>query len=248
MRTALVLLVLGACGGSPPPKPVEPPPPPPPTRHVIEDSTVDDGGQEEGVTMMGQHGHMEVEDVEAGIAPHKQAMADCYMSNVNRRKWLGGQVVVHWDIKKDGTVTEVRLAETDPGTNLGNWAIEKCILEVAKAATFAKPKGGDADFTIPMEFKPTGRLVNWDEDQTVRAVGGQTSKIAKCAKGKVTPPKGPVWITVYVGAHGKVQSVGFAGKASIDEEWADCAVKAATGWRLPDPKGTIAKLSVQYPR
>lgn len=249
MRSAILALgALGAgCGGSAPPKETTPEPPPPPQRTIIEASDGEEEPVEEGVSFTSKRGRMDIAAVEAGIAPHKEAMAACYTDNLNRRRWLGGNVILHWEIKKDGTIAELRIDGSEPGTDLGNWTIEKCILEVARQASFGKPIGGDADFTIPMKFDGVGRIMNWDADQTLRAVGGQTAKLAKCAKGKAVAPKQPVTITVYVGPRGKAQSVGFTGSV-VDEAWADCAEKTALGWRLPDPKGTIAKLAVTYPR
>lgn len=233
------------CGGSPPPpRQPEPAPAPRPTRVPIEEDEV-----EEGVQIVGARGRMDTSAIEAGIAPHKQALSDCYLTNLNRRRWLGGQIVLHWEISKEGEVTSVRLApidpSADPATNLGNWTIEKCLLDVARQATFDKPIGGDADFQIPLEFTARGRIATWTEDQALRAVGGQTVKLDACAKGKVHKPDG-VTITVYVGPSGKAQSVGFASKHDIDDAWADCAEKAALAWRLPDPRGVIAKLAITY--
>lgn len=259
MRLALALaLVLSACGGSSTPAKAPDPvvSPTPTTRQIIED----DSEPEEGVTIVSTRGRMDPAVVEAGIAPHKEALSACYTENLDRRRWLGGQVMLWWDVDKEGTVTGVHLHETEPGTSLGNWEIEKCILDVARQATFGKPIGGAADFQIPLEFTAKGRLVTWDDDQALRAVGGQTTLIDECAHPKrpkkaprkpidrLVAPKGPITITVYVGPGGKAQSVGFAGKPTIDEKWAECAVKAAMAWRLPDPKGIVAKLAIQYPR
>jgi hypothetical protein len=240
MRVAVALFVLGACGGSPPPKPPPPKPEPAPVakRHIIEDSTE----PEEGVTIINAHGHMEKEAVEAGLAPHNGELSDCYMKKVGRRRWLGGHVLIHWDIKKDGTVTAIKLmSESD----LGAWPIEKCLLDVARSATFDKPIGGDADFSLPLEFSARGATLPWTEDQALRAVGGQLAKLDACDKlGRARE----VMITVYVGPHGKAQSVGFSSdKSEINEKWAECASKAALAWRLPDPKGMIAKLVVRRP-
>jgi hypothetical protein len=234
MRTGLVLLLaMSACGGSS--SSAEPKAPvvsAVPTTRVIED----DSEPEEGVTIVNSRGRMDPAVVEAGIAPHKEALSECYTANLKKRRWLGGQVILWWDINKEGTVTGVHLHDTEPGTNLGNWPIEKCILDVARQATFGKPIGGDADFQIPLEFTAKGKLVSWDADQALRAVGGQTSKIDECAHPKKPPkkkadrlvePKGPITITVYVGPGGKAQSVGFAGTPQIDDAWAECAAKVA---------------------
>ncbi len=223
-----------ACGGSPK-KPAEAPQvsSKPVTRVPVEDSE-----PEEGVTIINAHGHMEPAAVEAGIAPYKQGLSDCYMSKVGRRRWLGGHVVLHWDIKRDGTVTAVKLAESD----LGAWPIEKCLLEVARQATFDKPIGGDADFSVPLEFSAKGQTTPWDDATIMPVVTKQRAKLEACSKKVAAPAAGAV--TLYVGPHGAVLSAGFSSAASVlDPAWADCVEKAVLTWHLPDPKGQVAKVS-----
>jgi len=240
-REALVIAALAACGGTaaaPPSKPVEPPRA---TRVVVEDDT----HEEEGVEIINGRGRMDPNVVEVGLTPHKEDLSACYTTRVGRRRWLGGHVALHWDINKLGEITAVKLAESD----LGAWPVEKCLLEIARAATFGKPIGGDADFMVPLDFATRGKASIWDEDQGLKAVGGQLMKLDECAKAKGVKGGSPddVTITVYVGPQGKAQSVGFSSaKSVLDEAWADCAEKAAMGWRLPDPKGTVAKLAVRY--
>lgn len=247
MKRAVLAFAVAACGGSkpPPPKRTEPPPQPVAKRVPIEDSE-----NEDGVTFVNARGHMDQDAIQAGLAPHTEELSDCYMTKVGRRRWLGGHVQLHWDIKKDGTVTSVKLAESD----LGAWQIEKCLLEVARSATFDKPVGGDADFDIPLQFDAKAPVLSWDEDQSLRAIGGQLVKLEVCAKHDTykqvkehVPIPEDVIITMYVGPHGKAQSVGFSSdKSEIHEKWAECAEKAALAWRLPDPKGVIAKLAIRY--
>ena len=239
IRSIGAMMLIASCGSAPPPPPPKSAPPPP---VVAKRVPIEDSEQEEGVTVVNAHGHMEKEAVEAGIAPHHDELSDCYMKKVGRRRWLGGHVMIHWDIKKDGTITAVKLmSESD----LGAWPIEKCLLEVARAASFDKPVGGDADFTLPLEFSAKGATLPWTEDQGLKAVGGQLAKLETCDK--KAPQPNDVTITVYVGPHGKAQSVGFSSdRSEINVKWADCAEKAALGWRLPDPHGMIAKLAVRY--
>ena len=244
MRRAVpALALLFACGGKPPPPPPPPKPAAPPPVQAQPDTGDDDA--EPGVTILNARGRMDPAAVVAGIKPHGAELGECYTSRVAGRRWLGGHVVIHWDIKKDGTISRVRLAQSD----LGAWPIEKCLLDIARAATFAKPIGGDADFTLPLDFSAKGGALDWDDDQALRAVGGQLMELDACGK-KARAPRS-VAITVYVGTRGKAQSVGFASDASeIDDKWAECAEKIALAWRLKDPaghRGHIGKLSIHYP-
>ncbi|MBA3498807.1 MAG: AgmX/PglI C-terminal domain-containing protein, partial [Deltaproteobacteria bacterium] len=173
-KGSIALVVLAACGGSSPPAKKAEPQPLQRTRIPIEEP--EDEGPQDGVQIQSTKGRMELATIEAGIEPHKQTLMDCYMSRVGKRKWLGGRVSVRWDINKAGEITKVLLAESD----LGAWQIEKCLLEAARAATFGKPVGGDADFSIPLDFSAKGRLLSWDEDQALRAVGGQLASLDEC--------------------------------------------------------------------
>jgi TonB family protein len=234
-----VLAGLAACGGKAPPP--APPPAPPAHAHHATRVPVDDDEPEEGVTIINARGRMDQQAVVAGLTPHNEELSQCYMSRVGRRRWLGGHVVLHWDIKADGTITSVKLAES----NLGAWPVEKCLVDVARAATFAKPIGGDADFTVPLDFSARGGSLAWTEDQALRAIGGQLAKLDSCTKDEKAPDD--VVVTLYVGPHGKAKSVGFSSvKSEITEDWAACAQKVALAWRLPDPRGHIAKLAITY--
>jgi TonB family protein len=239
MRRVVPVVLFAACGGSAPPpaKPVEPAKPHR-TRMPIEDNEPE---TEDGVTFVTKHGHMEQAAIQAGLAPHTTELSECYTSRVGRRRWLGGHVQIHWDINAEGTVTSVKLAESD----LGAWAVERCLVEVARSATFDKPIGGPADFAIPLDFSGKGNTHALDEDEGLKAVGGQLANLEACSKTEPAPDD--VIVTVYVGAHGKAQSVGFASaKTEITDKWAECAEKAAMAWRLPDPHGMVAKLAIRY--
>jgi TonB family protein len=281
-----LLLAVAACGGSSKTRESGPKVSSQPvTRVPIEDSEPEDG-----VEIVHARGHMELSDVEAGIAPYTAQLTACYTKQLGKRRWIGGHVSLHWDIKADGEVTAVKLAESD----LGAWPIERCLLEIARQATFAKPRGGDTDFSIPLEFSARGQISSWDEDQALTAVGDQLAELDDCAddptkpkakaketakgkaKGKANSkakskhngkdkgsPKdkdedkdkdrpriekpNDVTITFYVGPGGRAKSVGFSSpKTVLVDEWAECAEKAVLAWKLPDPRGQIAKLAIRY--
>lgn len=262
----VAITALSACGGASAPQPASPEPPAENrvTRVPIEEP---DDEPEDGVTFVRTKGKLSKEAIEAGLAPHQTALAECYTTKVGKRRWLGGHVVLQWNVKADGTVASVKMIES----NLGSWAVEQCLLDVAWSATFGKPTGGDADFTLPLDFSARGGTAIWDEDQALRAIGGQLALLDDCddfhfePKGKkkkkpkrpppaeqerpARPEKPPsnVLITLYVGPAGKLQSLGFASPTSeVGQRWAACAEQAAQTWRLPDPRGQIAKLAIRY--
>jgi hypothetical protein len=182
--------------------------------------------------------------VNAGLTAHRAALTECYTQNVGNRRWLGGRVLVRWDIAADGKIIRVLLTASD----LGAWPIEKCVLDVARTATFGKPIGGAAELTLPLEFTASIQPPQWDMLASARAVGGQLLKLADCARtDKRARLPNEVAITVYVGPHGRAESVGFASATTaLDDGWAACAEKAALAWHLPDPKGQVTKLAVRY--
>jgi hypothetical protein len=238
MRTLLLVAALAACGGSEKPRAIEATPP-------TDDGSSSAGDEEEvddGLEVQSTRGKMDPDDVNAGIEPHAQALQDCYLTRVGKQKWLGGKVELKWEISKDGALTGAYLVTSD----LGAWPVEKCLLETARAMTFAKPKGGDADFTIPFEFTARGNAQWWDADMAANVVSKRVAELETCAKeAKVGDPT-DVTVTLYVGTRGKVQSVGFSSPAPIEDAWADCAHAKVSAWTLTDPKGKVAKLAFVY--
>jgi hypothetical protein len=237
MKQAVALMfVVAACGGAEKTKTVEEP---------VEDTggggaarPDEEEEPDDGLEVESTRGKMAPEDVEAGIAPHAQALQDCYLSRVGKQKWLGGKVELKWQIARDGTLTSAQIVSAD----LGHWGVEKCMLGLARAMSFAKPKGGDADFTVPLELSARGNAEWWDEEKASAVVAKRVAELATCAEDGLPDPT-DVTVTVYVGTRGKVQSAGFSSPALIDDAWADCAHKIVMGWTLTDPKGRVAKLA-----
>jgi hypothetical protein len=271
---AVVPLLLVACGGSKPPPPAAPPPAEKKVTRIPIETAEDE--PEDGVTFTKTKGTISKEKIDAGLAPHQQGLMECYTSKVGKRRFLGGEVRLHWELKADGAIKTVKL-----DSNLGAWDVEKCLLDIAWSATFEKPSGADAEFEIPLNFSATRSTAIWDEDEALRAVGGQLALLDECPNGdplhkktpakktakkapKKAPPKAPkgdeekpprpeprppsnVTITMYIGPQGKAQSIGFSSPTSeLGPKWATCAAQVAASWRLPDPKGQIAKLAIRY--
>lgn len=231
------LCLLAACGGQAPAPVVAAPPPADDSGNPDEPAPDPD----DDVEIVSTRGKIDPASVTTAIQPHAGALEACYADNVGRRRWLGGGIELRWDVAADGTVTSVRLTQSD----LGAWAVEKCVLAIARQLNFGKPKGGKAHVTTPLDFSAGSGAVPWSEDQAVRAVGGKLKDLAQCAKDGSADPTN-VTVTIYVGTRGKVQSVGFASPTGFDDTWADCAAGRAMAWALTDPRGKVAKLSLVY--
>jgi hypothetical protein len=230
--SGLFAVLLAACGGSEKPTPVAPEPPP---------SSDDEEEPDDGLEVMSTRGRMDPADVEAGLAPHAAALESCYKSRVGKQRWLGGKLEIKWEIASDGALKSAQIASSD----LGAWPVEKCLLEVARSITFARPRGGDADVTVPLEFSARGSSQWWDEDRSAEVVGERVLALSECVAVGEAPPQDVV-VTLYVGTRGKVQSVGFASAAApLSDGWAECAAEMIQGWQLVDPRGQVAKLTVR---
>jgi hypothetical protein len=209
-------------------------------------SSTDDSEEDtDDIEVEGLKGHLEPVQIEKGVAPHQSALARCYKSQAKKSKYLAGKLVLKFVVGPDGAVKQALLVEND----LGSWAVERCLLEIARAMSFAEPKGGDreAEFTVPLEFAGTRRIDWWPEEKVETVVGKKMPELEECKEqtGVVVPSN--VFVTFYIGNRGEVQSVGFVspGKA-IDEAWAECAAGIVAGWTMPDPMGKIAKSGFRY--
>lgn len=240
LSTLLLVLGLAACGGSG--KPSTATPTAPTDAAIADDEPEPDAAEDDGVELVSDRGRIDPDVATAKVATHAAALDACYSDQLGRRRWLGGQVELTWQVAADGALTSVHVARSD----LGAWPIEKCLLEVAAGVAFGKPEGrGKAEVTFPLAFSGGSAAVAWDETQAARAVGGKPSELAACAKAGGGDPAN-VTITIYVGTRGKVQSVGFAAPTPLTAAWADCAEAKVNAWTLTDPRGKVAKLAYLY--
>lgn len=211
-----------------------------------EAASTDDGEEEASdIEVEGLKGHLQPAQIEKGVQPHQGALERCYKSQARRSRFLGGKLVLKFTVGPDGAVKQAVLEEND----LGAWAVERCILEIARAMTFAEPKGGDreAEFTVPLEFAGTRRVEWWPEERVETVVQKKLAELEECREQNGVEVPSNVFVTFYVGNRGQVQSVGFVSPGrAIDEAWAECAAGIVAGWVMPDPMGTIAKTGFRY--
>jgi len=204
-RTWFALLMIplaAACGGKSTPPPRDPDPPPGPARQAV----ADDGDDDDGLELVSHRGRFEPDVIERALARKAGDFEACYSGQVGRRRWLGGGVELTWKVEADGALSAVHLSRSD----LGAWAIEKCLLDVARAVSFGKPRGGKATVVTPLAFSAGSGAVAWTEDQATRSAGPRLKDLAPCARDGGGADPTNVTVTLYVGTRGKVQSVGFA--------------------------------------
>lgn len=204
---------------------------------AFEDEDEDDAG--DGMMIESQKGHLDVQDIQDGIAQHTAALSDCYRSHHKRARYVDGKVELKYVVDPSGAVKQVQVLKSD----LGAWAVERCLLDVSRAMTFVEPRGrGDADFTVPLDFSSESRVRWLTEEEAESQVASLRDQLAEC-EGEASA----VDVTLYVGRRGVVKSAGFAAtEEPFADEWADCAEELIKQWQLVDPRGRIAKLSFRY--
>jgi TonB family protein len=201
---------------------------------------------EQKATVTGTKGRLDAQEIQAGVAPHAAALNGCYQTELKQKKFLTGRMLVEVRVNKAGQVGAASVAESD----LGDWAVERCVLGVARRMTFARPKGGDGEavFKVPLDFtSDQSALETWPEEKIAGAVTGKRAQLDACA-GQSGGAPAAVNVTLYVGNRGQVKAVGFAsadGKPVADA-WAECAARAVTTWTMADPMGKVVKASFRY--
>ena len=204
----------------------------------------DDDDDEPGLEVKGLKGSLSSYDIQAGVEPHAGSISACYSSNLKKRRYLGGDITFKFTVKIDGDVKLVQLSKSD----LGAWDVEKCMLSVARTMKFAAPKGGEAEFTLPLEFDATRSVIWLEEEAGLAQVKELKGELGSCASETKTRAPNDVMVTLYVGRRGAVTSVGFASPAKqpIADDWADCAEAKIRAWVLADPLGKVAKIAFKW--
>jgi hypothetical protein len=193
--------------------------------------------EEDGVVLEGQRGILEPGQINAVLKKHSSELVACY-SEVGKLAYVGGTVELKLRVGVDGAVRTAQVAESD----LGAWAAEKCLLEVARRMQFPKPRGGgDAELSFPLELPARSAAAVADE-QRGSELDKKLAELASCGD------PGAVQVTVYVGIKGVITSAGFATTSDppFADEWGDCALAKLLSLKLSDPRGRVVKASSSY--
>jgi hypothetical protein len=147
-------------------------------------------------------------------------------------RYVGGQAWVSVSVGTDGRKKDAWVAESD----LGSWAVEKCLVHVARTLPFGAARGGDVTVSVPVAFQPASEpapMAQAEQNDALKKI----QVVRRCGKlAKMTE------LTFYVGPGGQVLSVGFQRPPS--EKWADCAAEALRNVVMTDPRGQVVKATV----
>jgi hypothetical protein len=184
------------------------------------------------IKVEGTLGTVDVAAVQLALEKSAAAVEGCYRQHAGSKRYVGGAVTLRVRVAKDGAVKS-----TAVDSDLGAWEVEKCLIGVARGLRFGKPRGGEAEVTLPLEFPPRAEAAAGDGDE----LAAQLGVLARCGK------TGEVTVTAYVGPGGKITTAGFSSQKPLPEGWGDCALGKARALRFSDPRGRVVKLAARTP-
>jgi hypothetical protein len=223
---ALPLLAsLAACGGSPPPEAKAP-------EHEESHEV------KPALKTKSELGTVDPGAVQAVFHKLVDRFVDCQKQGLQRVEVLSGNVKFFLRIGEDGSA---KWAYLDGGSDVGDRATERCLVDVVMGARWPKPDGGDAEARYSIELPPEGRPASdWSSDKVASVLGRNGDAIDKCKEGA----GGKFEATMYVGPGGRVLSAGVVTATKDGDDKAECLVKVLERMKgLPSPGSWPAKVT-----
>jgi hypothetical protein len=191
------------------------------------------------IEVEGLRGTIDVEAVEKKFAEKTSELAAC-RAPYRRLAYVSGELKLFFKIGLDGAPTVVVLESS----TLGNHAAEACVVGVARALRFPKPKGGVAEVRYGLSLGGGGMEPKaWESTKVSSAVGPKLTTVTSCRQGGVPRRFTATW---YVLPDGKVASVGVAAEESLPAGFGLCVAKAISAIKMPDPLGEVAKVAYEF--
>jgi hypothetical protein len=245
MRRAIAWVVLvaallpatGACGGGDVEPATEPEAPPPTTG--AEEAPPEASMAVSGEGFMGTIPERLIHET---LEPKMPKFQRCFFDGAGEVELLGGHMGFYFRVGLDGRVEWV-----DPrDSTVGHRATEECLLAIAAATRFPKPRGGGpAEFAWGFDIDSVGGLrppVAWDAERVRASVRAERGSLVGCGLGEVE-----VKVTAYVAPGGAVTSAGASTNAHDGVSKIPCVVDAVRGWKMPDPGSYPAKVTFTVP-
>jgi TonB family protein len=172
-------------------------------------------------------GVVETADVEEALERHFDEIRGCYHRAGKAQKYAGGKVLLRFMVAGSGHADDVLVVESD----LGNYNVERCLVEVGRRITFKAPTGHKATtFDYPVEFRSTHEVTVLDLDgpKVERDISVFLPQLAACGQLAAND----VVAIMYIEPNGFPGSVGLASPATLDEDVGDCIVQTIRKWRM----------------
>lgn len=167
-------------------------------------------------------------DVEETMAAHMEEARDCYRRAGKARRYAAGKVNLRFMVDGTGKPQDVLVIATD----LGNYDVERCLVDLARGVQFPAPAGHKATtFEYPVEFRSTREVEVQDLEDSLkvdRDVAALMHSLSAC--GAVTANGASA--SFYIEPNGFIASVGLAGDSAFDEEAGACTVKEMRRWKM----------------
>lgn len=232
-------LLMTACA-APAPKPAAPPPME--SEHkMINPLVPGDDDDPDGMQVEGTLGTLDQGAIQEGLAPSLAPVARCFKSGSRGKPYLGGEVVVHFRITRQGTIKTLKIVRS----SLGAYSIERCIVGKMMSLTFAKPFGGEAEFTYPLMFQGRAHPVVWDmsmvKDEIMKNIDDLLLDQKRPRLKMLVAPAGLV-ITFYVSSRGKVLSAGLTADEEVEEPFAERFIQNLKQIKFIEPQTQYGKV------
>lgn len=199
----------------------------------------DDAGSKDSMSVVQDQGVLESEDVETVLERNFRKFTKCYERAGDAQRYVEGQVLLRFMISAEGTVSDVQFVQN----NLGNFAIERCLVVEARNIKFPVPRGRKAtEFEYPLQFRSTREiaLADWPVDSVPPDVMQFILAMHPCDE----ISQKPVEAILYIEPSGKVGSVGFLSGAEIQPEAAMCVLEQMRAWQLHGEAGHVVRARV----
>ena len=172
-------------------------------------------------------GVLDSQDVEAVLQDRFGDIKDCYRRAGKAQRYADGRVLLRFLVNGDGTSQDVWVVES----TLGNYDVERCLVEVGRRIKFRAPTGRKATtFEYPVEFRSTHQIAVLVVDgvKVETDVATFLPQLAACGQ---LASEGASAI-IYIEPNGFPGSVGLAVGTALDEDVGDCMVQTIRRWKM----------------
>jgi hypothetical protein len=234
---------ISACATVPPPAHQRPPRAP-----IIQADVLPDWGRQRRevakpkakVSVAGIEGTLASFDVKITMEKLGREFGACHEPRARRVPMLAGSLEFEIHVQHSGEVSQVELRTSD----VGDRELERCFLDVVRAAHFPRPNGGDANVTYTMLLGPAGKgrePEQWEPGRVQHVVSKRGADVSE----QCELPSGAAFsITAYVNARGRVVTAGVTAGSTAQPEHFDCIAKAMRSLSMPKPtKKRFAKVT-----